>query len=80
MNSLDLQQQIGGVSTLMNRIMKATKECCKMSSNDNVFVDICFVGLKKEEETMSEGVDYCRSAKKSHEVFCLSTLENLMKE
>ena len=59
--------------------MKATKECCQMSSNDNFFADIYFIGVKKEEDTMSEDVDYCGSAKKSHEVFCLSTLEKLMK-
>ena len=29
---------------------------------------------------MATGVDYCKSGKTSHKVFCLATLEKLMKD
>ena len=35
---------------------------------------------KTADEVMAAGVDYCGPVKTSHKGFCLSTLENLMKD
>ena len=43
---LEFQQVIGGTDAWMNRIMKANKGCGKLSSNDTLFYDIWFSGVK----------------------------------
>ena len=51
-----------------------------MKSNATYFNDIWFSGVKRAEELMPEGLDYCGPVKTSHEGFCLATLENLMND
>ena len=36
--------------------------------------------MKASEGEMAEGVDYCGLVKMSHKVFCIDTLEKLMKD
>ena len=71
---------MGGTVACTKRLMMATKGCDQLTSNDIYFADICFSGVKTDEEEMTEGVDYCGLAKMSHKDFCLATLAKLMKE
>ena len=64
----------------MKIIMKATKGCGQLSSNDTFFSDIWFSGVKKAEKAMDEGVDHFGHVKTTHKIFCLAKLEKLMKE
>ena len=59
----------------MKIIMKATKGCDKLSSNDNFFPDIWFGEVKTPEQENAEGVNYCRPVKTSHKGFFLAMLE-----
>ena len=68
------QQDIRGTAACMKMIMKATKGCDQLSSNDTFFDDIWFSGVKKIEEENTEGVDYCGPVKTSHKGFFLTTL------
>ena len=74
MKTLDFQQDIGGMASCMNIIMKDTKRCGQLSSNITLFYDIWFSGFKTSKEVNVEEVDYCGPAKKSHKGFCLDTL------
>ena len=60
----------------MNRTMDFIKGCGQMSSNDILFDDRWFNGLKTTEEANVEVVDYCGAVKSSHKGFFLSTLKN----
>ena len=77
MKALRFQQQIGGTHSFMNRITKSAKGCVQLSSNDTLFSDIWFSGLKTEDEANEEEVYYCGPIKTSHKIFCLSKLEKL---
>ena len=46
MKSSDFQQKIGGTSTCMKIIMKATKGCGQLSSKDTFFAGSWFSGVK----------------------------------
>ena len=59
----------------MHRIVKATKGCGQLSSNDTFFSDIWFSRVKTEELANAEGVYFCMPVKTSHKVFCLDSLE-----
>ena len=80
MQTTKFQQQIGGTTEFMKRLMVATKGCSQLTSNDTYFADSWFSVLMMAEELMVEKVDYCGEAKTSHKGFCLATLENLMKD
>ena len=53
----------------MKSITKATKGCGKFSSNETLFSDIYFRGVKPAEGAMAEGLDYCMHVKISHKGF-----------
>ena len=63
------------MDALTKRIIKSTKECGKLSPNDTLFYDIWFSGVKIEEVTITERVDYYGPVKKSQKLFFLDTLE-----
>ena len=69
MKASDLQQKIGGMDDCMKIIMKDTKGCGQLSSNDTFFGDIWFIRVNTAEESNSEGVDFCGPVKKSHKGF-----------
>ena len=79
MNELAFQPQIRGTGACMKIIMKSTKGCGQLSSNETFFSDSWFSGVKIVEDANAEGVDFCGPVKKIHKEFCLSALENLMK-
>ena len=54
--------------------------CGQLTPYDTYFADIWFSGVKMAEEAMAEGVDYWEPVKTGHKVFCLYTLEKLMKD
>ena len=60
----------------MKRTMKDTKVCGQMSSNETLFDDSWFNGVKTEEQANSEILHYCEPAKTSHKVYLLSKLKN----
>ena len=74
------QQHIRGTAACMNRVMKATTGCGQLSSNDTLFFDTWFSGVKTAEGVNAEGEDFCGPEKTSHKGFCLDMLEKLMKE
>ena len=49
----------------MKRITKDNKGYGQLSSNDTLFDDSCFNGVKTAEETNAEVVDYCCPVKTS---------------
>ena len=51
------------------RIIKGTKGCGQLSSNENYFSDIWFIGLKNDEGKTNERVDCCRLVKTSNKGF-----------
>ena len=53
----------------MKKLMRGTKGCGQLSSNDTYFADICFSGVKTAEEAIFEVVYYCRKLNTSHKVF-----------
>ena len=63
----------------MNILAIATKGCGQLTSNGTYLSGRCFSSVKKVEEAMAAGVEYCRTAKKIHNGFCLATLEKLIK-
>ena len=73
------QQKTRGTTECMKRIMMDTKGFGQLTSNDTYFSDIWFSVVKMAEETIDEGVDYYGLLKMSHKVFCLATLEKLIK-
>ena len=46
----DFQQDIGGIADFMKMIIKATKGCGKLSSNNTFFSDFWFRAVKISEE------------------------------
>ena len=64
----------------MKRIDIYTKRCGQLTSNKTYFADIWLSSVKIDEESMAAGVYYCGPLKKIHKVFCLATLEMLMKD
>ena len=58
----------------------ASKGCVQLTSDDTLFVDRCFSGVKKNEEKMDERVDYCGLVNTRHKGFCLATLGKLLKD
>ena len=48
MNTYKFQHDIGGTDACMKITMKATKGCGKLYSNDNLFYDSWFSGVKTE--------------------------------
>ena len=64
----------------MKIIVKATEGCGKLSSNETLFSNSWFSGVKKTGGVMDEGVYYCGLAKTSQKLFCLDTLEKSTKE
>ena len=71
---------IGGTTECMRRLAIATKECGQLKSNDTYFDDGWFSSVKTAEEMAATGVNYCGPVNTSHKVFCLATLEKLMKD
>ena len=67
------QQDIGGTDACMKRVMKATKGCGQLSSNDTFFADSYNRRVKTLEEANAEGVDYCRPVKTSNKRICIAT-------
>ena len=63
----------------MKIIISVTKVCGQLFSNYTYFFDSCFSGVKTYEEVISKVMDYSGLVKKSHKVFCLATLEKLIK-
>ena len=53
----------------MKRIIKATKGCDKLPSNDTFFADSWFSGVNTVEGASEEAVDYCGPDKTSHKGF-----------
>ena len=80
MKTLNFLKEIGGTASCMKRLIMATKGYGQIRSNDTYFSGIWFSGVKTAEEAMAEGVDYFGPVKTIHKGFCLSTLENLMKD
>ena len=64
----------------MRIIIKYTRDCGQLSSNDTLFSNRWFVGVKIVEEGNSEGVYYCGPVKISHKEIFLAMLEKIMKE
>ena len=64
----------------MKRLAIDTKGCGKLTSNDTYFDDSWFISIKTAEDMAAAGVDYCGPVKTSHKVFCLTTLEKLIKD
>ena len=58
----------------MKRLIITTKWCSQLMSNNTYFPDRWFIGVKTDEEAMSEVVDYCGPVNMIHRGFCLSTL------
>ena len=54
MQASTFQQQIGGTSACMKRLMMAKKGCAQLTSNDTYFSDSWFSGVKMAEEVMAE--------------------------
>ena len=79
MKESDFQQDIGGMAACKKIIMKATKWCDQLSSNDALFDDSWSSGVKTAEEENAEGVDYCGPVKTNHKLFFLAMYENLTK-
>ena len=70
----EFQQQIGGTAACITRLIRDTKGCDQMTSNETYFTDRCFSGVKTVEESMYEGVEYCGPVKTTLKVFLLDTL------
>ena len=77
MKTSGFKKYLGGNAVCIKRLLIATKWCGKMKSNDTYFDDSWFSSVKTAEESIPEGVDYCRPAKTIHTGFCLATLEKL---
>ena len=63
------------MDALTNKTTKNNKGWGKMSSNNKLFSNIWFRGLKTVEEKNIERVDYCGPVKITHKGFFLTTLE-----
>ena len=74
MKSSVFQHNIVGTAASMKRIMKSTKGCGQMQSNDTFFSDISYSIVKTEEGAMTEAINYCRPVNTSHKGFFLYTL------
>ena len=59
----------------MKTTMKYTKGCSQRLSNDTLFNDICFDGVKAEEGSNLKVVDCFGPAKTIHKGFCLAKLK-----
>ena len=57
-----------------------TKGCGQLTSRYTYFSDIYFSGVETAEGGIAEILYYCRLVKTSHNSFCMSTLEKLMKD
>ena len=79
-NTEGFHQLIGGTISSMERLMMATKRCCRLTSNWTYFADSWFSGVKVSDEAMDMGVDYWVPVKMSHKGFWQTTLEKLTKE
>ena len=64
----------------MKRLAIDTNGCSQLTPNDTYFLDSCFSSVKTAEEMAAAGVNYCGPVKTRHKVFCLATLEKLMKD
>ena len=80
MKKSGFQKYLGGTAALMKRIGIATKGFGQLTSNDTYFSDIWFSYVKTTEQAMAAGFDYFGPAKSRQKGFCLSMLENLMKD
>ena len=80
MNIPEFQQNIGETAECIKGINNSGKGCGQLSSNDTLFSDSLFRGVKKLEEKNAEGVYYCGPANTSQKGYCLYTLERLLKE
>ena len=60
----------------MKRNTKDIKWCSQLSSNDTLFDDIWFNGVKTGEAENAEVVEYCAPAKTSHMGFYPDNLKN----
>ena len=74
------QQEIVGTSACMKIIIRGKKVCGKLLSDNKLFADIGFSGVKTDEWSISQGVDYCGLINMGHKLFCLSIFEKLMKD
>ena len=59
METSDFQRDIIDTDVCMKITMKATKGCVQLSSNEQLFADIWFKGIKTDEEENADRVDYC---------------------
>ena len=80
MKTSEFQKYLGGTAAQMKILVMDTKGCDQLISNYTYFTDIWFSFVKTAEEAMAAGVYYCGLDKTSHNIFCLATLENLMKD
>ena len=79
-NTFIFQKYFGDNAACMKRLPIDTIGCGKLISNETYFSDSWFSSVKTAEEAMAAGVNYCGPVKTSHRVFCLATLENLIKD
>ena len=73
------QKYLRDTTVCMEKLAIANKGCGQLTSNDTYFADSWLSSVKKSEEAMAAGVDYCGLAKTTHKGFCLAKLEKLMK-
>ena len=78
MNIYKFQQYIGGNAVFMKRLMRSTKVCDKLTSNDNYFADIWFSGVVIDDKGINEGLYYYRKVKVIHKVSLLDIFKRLM--
>ena len=70
------KQVIVGTTSCKKKRMKSTRGCGQLSSNDTLFLNIWFSGVKITEDENIDRVAYCGPVKTIYKVFCLSMLEN----
>ena len=74
MKASKFQKYLGGNNACLKRLLIATKGCGQLISNETYFADIWFSYVKKDEEAMAAGVDFCGPTKTNHKGFCLDIL------
>ena len=58
----------------MKILMRVTKGCAQLTSNDTHFFGSWLILVKTDKEEIVEGVDYCGPVKISHKGFYLATI------
>ena len=80
MKTAELNNDIGETQDCTNRTMKNIKGCVQISSKYTFFTDIWFSVVNIVQQVRAELLYYYGPAKTSHKVFCIATLEKLIKE